>query len=53
LITSLTLSANVRDTSDLIEDLDRCAETTYRRPAVASPATEQQPKVLPFRRTGE
>ena len=36
---------------DLIDDLDPGFGTTFRRSAVASPATEQQPKVLPFRLT--
>jgi hypothetical protein len=47
----IALRYSVTGAGDLIEDLDPDAWATYRRFA-ASPSTEQQPKVLPFRRSG-
>jgi hypothetical protein len=43
----IALQYSADGAGDLIEDLDPDWGTTFRRPSVASPSTEQQP-VLPF-----
>jgi hypothetical protein len=48
----IALRYSITGAGDIIDGLDRCAETTFHRFAAASPSTEQQPKVLPFRRAG-
>ena len=45
----IALRYSYEEAGGIIEDLDRDWGTTFRRPAVASPSTEQQPKVLRFR----
>jgi|SRR6516165_5962318 len=45
----IALRYSITGAGDIIDDLDHCAETTYRRPVAASPSTERRSTILPFR----